>query len=131
MLRNCENCNRVFAHPTRLLCDACYQEEQDDFTAVKEYLRENPKATIGEVAEKTEVDLETIYKFIRQERLDIIPSDIKFHCEICGAEIEGGRVCSKCRAEFRKTKESGEKPAEETVRERSRIRYLDQIRRKR
>ena len=43
MLKNCEVCGRVFAHPTRVLCEDCYNEVQAKYRAVKEYLQKNPE----------------------------------------------------------------------------------------
>ncbi len=127
VLRNCEECNRVFAHPSRRLCEDCYQKEQEQFTAVKEYLQENPGASVAEVAKATEVDLDTIYEFIREGRLHIIPSDVEFQCEICGDTISTGRVCSKCRAEFRKSSYVAPEPENKSQSRSSRVHYLDQI----
>ncbi|HHY15927.1 MAG TPA: hypothetical protein GX521_07620 [Firmicutes bacterium] len=101
MLKNCKECNRVFAHPTRQLCEDCYLRAQQAFEAVKKFLEENPRATVAEVAEATEVDVETIYEYIKQGRLSVVPKDAGLNCQICGTQIEKGRVCAKCRSELR------------------------------
>lgn len=128
MLKNCRECNRVFAHPSRDLCEDCYERLQKEFTAVREYLQKNPGASVAEVAKETEVDLDKIYEFIREGRLNVVPHDVQFHCEVCGEIIATGRVCAKCRSEFRKgsyippePKETGNSSAG------TRIHFLDQI----
>lgn len=129
MLRNCDECNRVFAHPSRRLCEECYQKQQQQFNAVRDYLQENPGASVAEVAKETEVDLDTIYEFIREGRLHIVPHDVEFHCEICGDVISTGRVCAKCRSDFRKSAYTPPEQREERTSGSSstRVHYLDQI----
>lgn len=131
MLKNCEKCNRVFAHPTRSMCEGCFEEELANFVAVKEYLKENPGASVAQVANETEVDVGIIYEYIRQGRLDIIPSDVKFHCEICGAEISFGRICPKCKGDlvkgFRSQPVSEPEPESKPRDRGSKVHYLDQI----
>lgn len=132
MLRNCEKCNRVFAHPTRSLCADCYAQEQQSFALVKDYLGEHPQASVAEVVQETGVDLETIYEFIRTGRLNIIPRDVRLTCEICGDVIQSGRVCAQCRAQFQG--EEGPRVASDSVQKpkgKDKIRYLDQIRKRR
>lgn len=129
MLKNCQECNRVFAHPSRRLCDVCYEKLQQEFNAVRDYLQENPGASVAEVSKETEVDLDTIYEFIREGRLHVVPHDVEFHCEICGDPISTGRVCTKCRTEFRKGSYTPPEPKGDTQsgKSTSRVHYLDQI----
>lgn len=127
MLKNCQECNRVFAHPTRRLCEDCYQKEQESFAAVKDYLQEHPGAPVGEVSRETEVDLETIYEFIREGRLDVVPGDVQLRCEICGDQISSGRVCSKCRTEFRKRPHTSPEHDSKPKSTSTKVHYLDQI----
>jgi flagellar operon protein (TIGR03826 family) len=103
MLRNCEECNRVFSHPSRGLCPECYEKAQKDFDAVRNYLKENPGATVVEVARETEVDVDLIYEYSQEGRLDVVPRDASLQCTICGASITIGRVCARCRNDLRNT----------------------------
>lgn len=131
MLKNCDECNRVFAHPTRFLCSDCYEKAQSSFNAVKEYLKENQGASVAEVAQETQVEVEIIYEYIREGRLDIVPSDVKYHCEICKAEISSGRLCSKCSGDlargFRDKPTQIPEPETKPERKSTRVHYLDQI----
>lgn len=127
MLKNCEECNRVFAHPARRLCQDCFEKAQKDFTAVKEYLQKNPGATVAEVARETEVDLELIYDYVRDGRLSVVPSDVRLSCQICGDEVRSGQVCAKCRYELRKQPQKSDEGKSEKESTRTKIHYLDQI----
>ena len=128
MLRNCEECNRVFSHPTRRLCVDCFEKRQEAFNKVKDYLKEHPNASVAQVSVDTEVELETIYEFIREGRLPIIPRDVDLRCEICDAPISVGRVCSKCRAELQGEKVRPVQQKREQGSTASRVHYLDRIR---
>lgn len=130
MLKNCEACNRVFAHPTRVLCQECHEKAQRAFEVVKDYLQKNPGATVVEVAQATEVDLELIYEYIRQGRLSVVPKDAQLRCAICGNPIDLGKVCRKCREGLKKgsQEELETRPADKPQSRSTRIHYLDQIR---
>jgi flagellar operon protein (TIGR03826 family) len=127
MLKNCEECNRVFAHPTRSLCEECYEKARKSFDAVKKYLQENPGATVAQVSKDTEVDLELIYEYIREGRLDVVPRDARLQCTICGTSIAVGRVCQSCRSELRSTMTSEPSKSPGTSKLDSRIHILDNI----
>jgi predicted amidophosphoribosyltransferase len=131
LLKNCQVCNKVFAHPTRTMCDECYKEVQASFEAVKDYLLKNPGATVAEVAQETEIDVEVIYEFIREGRLSVIPRDAQLSCEICGDPITVGRVCRKCRSELDPSSAAPFQPSSRASSGDSRVRYLDQIKRQR
>ncbi|HKM43384.1 MAG TPA: hypothetical protein VJZ70_05285 [Limnochordia bacterium] len=133
MLKNCEECHRVFSHPSRNLCQECYAIAQKSFDAVRGYLRENPGATVAQVAKETEVSVDLIYEYISEGRLDVVPRDARLHCSICGTEIKIGKVCSKCRDDLRSTITS--EPARPLkpkghVREADRVHILDQIKKR-
>jgi len=131
VLKNCDVCGKVFAHPTRTLCEECYKEAQARFQAVKDYLQRNPGATVAEVAEATETDVDVIYQYIREGRLSIVPRDAGLQCELCGASIQIGRICSRCLGKLEQA--AGKGPVQESRKEAddSKVRYLDQIKRRR
>ena len=68
-LRNCPKCGRVFAYVGRGICPRCLEQEEEDFKLVRTYIRENPGATIIEVSEATEIDEQTILRFLKEGRL--------------------------------------------------------------
>jgi len=125
LLKNCDVCGKVFAHPARSLCEECYRKAQARFQAVKEYLQKNPGATVAEVSEATETDVDVIYEYIREGRLSVIPRDAALKCEICGAVIQKGRICHKCLGELEEIAHRSKDDDD------SRVRYLDQIKRRR
>ena len=59
------------------------------------YLRDNQRASIGEVHEATGVPEKVILKMIKKGR---IVGDIRleYPCETCGKPISEGRVCADC-----------------------------------
>lgn len=132
MLKNCADCGRIFAHPARNLCDECYKKVQETFHKVKEFLQKNPGATVVEVANATEVDVETIYEFIREGRLKVVPRDVSLSCEVCGDPITTGRFCARCRSSLVKGLQGEELPRPTPKLDTdSRVRYLDQLKQRR
>jgi predicted amidophosphoribosyltransferase len=51
-VKYCARCKKLFQYiGGPMLCPSCRDEEEKDFQRVKEFLRENPKATITEISE--------------------------------------------------------------------------------
>ncbi|SES84159.1 flagellar operon protein TIGR03826 [Natronincola peptidivorans] len=102
-LRNCVSCNRTFAYNGSDLCSRCGNTDEDDFKKVKEYLYDNPGASIIEVSEATDVSEKKILRFLRENRIEIKEEDnMLLDCERCGASIRSGRFCDSCAGDLKK-----------------------------
>ncbi|MEJ6950161.1 TIGR03826 family flagellar region protein [Natronospora cellulosivora (SeqCode)] len=102
-LRNCPQCGKLFAYDgTSKVCNVCRSSEENDFEKVRDYLWDNPNATIEEVHTATEVERELIIKFVREGRLVAEGIDFSFmiECERCGLPIPSGRFCNSCQQEL-------------------------------
>jgi len=102
-VRNCKKCGKIYSHlggPP--LCPACRKEEEDDFKRVKEYLYENPGASITQVSTELNISIEKIKRFLREGRLEITNEDgnLLLECEKCGKSIKSGRYCEACEREM-------------------------------
>lgn len=98
-LKNCPHCGKVFAdNSSHKICPTCRQQEEENFMKVKEYLWDNPGATIDEVSQETGVERELIVKFVKEDRLSAegIDFDFSLECERCGISITHGHYCKKC-----------------------------------
>ena len=86
-LRNCSRCGKMFnyvAGPP--ICDACKKALEDDFQKVKQYVQDNPNASLKQIAE---------------DRLMFSKdSPIQLTCESCGAPIQTGRLCQNCKGKM-------------------------------
>lgn len=97
-VRNCKKCSALFNYDGNPLCPKCSKEMEDKFRDVKEYIRENPTSSIAVVAEETEVPIQQIKRWIREERLTFTKeSGVVIQCEKCGASILTGRYCKDCK----------------------------------
>lgn len=103
-VRNCPRCNRIFVPQSgRNICPVCIREEEDKYEIIREYLRDNPGATLIEVVNATGVDEDIIMRFIREGRIEsksMLGDSLK--CERCGAAIESGKLCRNCQMEMAK-----------------------------
>jgi transposase-like protein len=80
------------------MCPACRDEVEKKFQVVKEYIRENPRASIQEISEENGVTTNQIRQWIREERLQFSDdSPVGIECENCGATIRTGRFCDNCK----------------------------------
>lgn len=121
-VRNCSRCNKLFnyvAGPN--ICPNCRKSIDEQFKEVRLFIRKNPKAGIGEVAEANEVDIKQIRQWIREERLSFSEdSAIGIECEACGKTIRTGKYCDACKADlvnnlgsaYRKTEVKEDNPYE-------------------
>lgn len=98
-VRTCKQCKRIFNYLTGpSICPACRDLLEEKFLEVKEYIRDNPKEGINEVAKANEVSVNQIRRWIREERLSFSEdSGIGIDCESCGKMIRSGRLCQSCK----------------------------------
>ncbi|MBQ6407189.1 MAG: class I tRNA ligase family protein [Butyrivibrio sp.] len=99
-LRNCARCGKMFNYiGGQPICENCKKAVEEDFQKVKQYIIDNPAASLKEISEANKVTTKQIQQWIREERL-MFSSDspIQLLCEKCGEKIQTGRFCAKCRA---------------------------------
>lgn len=133
-VRNCRRCKKLFNYiGGTQICPACQASLEDEFQKVKEYLRENPKATMVVISEENGVSVQQIKQWIREERLSFTDdSPVAIECENCGAMIRTGRYCKSCKAimannmnEAIKKPKRVIEPEKKPAREKERMRFLD------
>lgn len=98
-VRNCKRCGKIYNYIGGIpLCHACREADEQDFKRVKEYLYENPGATLSEVSTVLEISVEKIKAYLKEGRLEIIGEDanVVLECENCGKSIKTGRFCDEC-----------------------------------
>lgn len=103
-IRNCPRCGKIFTYIGRPICATCIETEESEFKIVKEYIYDHPGATISEVSHETDVTVEKIMRFLREERLEIKSenNNLLLECERCGRPITSGRFCDNCRGQINK-----------------------------
>lgn len=97
-VRNCKMCGRLFNYSGNPVCPGCSKKLEEKFVVVRDYIRENPSSSITVVSEETEVPMQQIKRWIREERLTFSKdSGVSIQCEKCGAAILTGRYCKECK----------------------------------
>jgi len=102
-VRNCRKCGKIFNYIGGApICPACREEEEKVFQKVKEYLYENPGASLTQVSIDLDVSVELIRRFLKDGRLEITNDDgnLILECENCGRSIKTGRYCFECEKEL-------------------------------
>ncbi len=95
-IKNCPECGRLFADVGNNVCNKCLEKEDSEFAIVRRYVRDNPGASIFEVAEETGISEEKILQFLKDGRLQSAGFVEVSSCEGCGKKIAAGRYCDKC-----------------------------------
>ena len=95
-LRNCSRCGNLFAYTGRNICNKCLNQEEEEYTIVRKYVRDHAGASVIEVSEATGVEEEKILQFIRDGRLKSQGFTGVLACERCGKSINTGRFCVAC-----------------------------------
>lgn len=133
-VKNCRNCGRLYNHigGMYMLCPACMEDLEKKFVQVRDYIRENPKATIPEISTANEISATQIERWIREERLVFTDdSPIGIECESCGTTIKSGRFCKNCKDSMAKglgdlyKKPESPLEARKAERDKARMRFLD------
>jgi flagellar operon protein (TIGR03826 family) len=103
-VRNCIKCGKMFQYISTPVCQDCMKLEQDEFKRVKEYLYDNPGATMTEIANALNISTRKLTRFLREGRIEISGegSNLILGCENCGKAIKSGRFCSECEVELKK-----------------------------
>ena len=94
--KKCTSCGRIF-DGFGLECPECVQENERQFNLVKDYIWENPRASMTELSEETGVPAKLITRFLREGRLELDNADGLIVCERCGAPITSGTLCRNCK----------------------------------
>ncbi|MEE3356977.1 MAG: flagellar protein [Lachnospiraceae bacterium] len=99
-VRNCRSCGRLFNYiGGPQICQACRDKLEVKFQQVKNFIRENPQASIQDICDANEVSVQQLHQWVREERLQFSKdSPIHLECENCGAIIYTGRFCDNCKA---------------------------------
>ena len=99
-VRNCKSCGKLFNYMGGTpLCPECKAALEDKFHQVKEYVHDNPNASMGQVAEDMDVSVKQIKQWVKEERLILSEASLDgVLCEHCGRPITSGRFCDKCKA---------------------------------
>ncbi len=98
-VRTCKGCRKIFNYVSGpMLCPACRQALEEKFQLVKKYIEDHGTATLPQIAEDCEVDVQQIRQWLREERLELASGSAPvLECESCGVPIRSGRFCDKCR----------------------------------
>ena len=69
-VKNCKGCGRLFNYMGGApLCDGCRKKFEQKFQEVKQYLDENPNASVNQVSEDNDVSVKQIKQWIREESI--------------------------------------------------------------
>jgi hypothetical protein len=100
--RQCKRCKKLFHYAGNPLCHACIKLMDTNFNNVRDYIYDNPGATIDEVCTALEVDKADVHRWLAEGRLILSKgSPISLVCEQCGAPILTGKQCEKCLGKLR------------------------------
>ena len=94
-LANCKECGKLYVQNPAGICPDCYRIVEEQEGQVAAYLRDNRRASIGEVHEATGVPEKLILKMIKKGRI-VGDITLEYPCESCGRPILEGRVCAEC-----------------------------------
>lgn len=130
-VRNCRSCGKLFNYLGGTpLCASCMRDLDKKFDVVKNYIYDNPNASIQEVAEENEVTVQQLRQWVREERLAFsADSLVGLECESCGTMIRTGRFCNACKEKLANTLGSAYKTedvkGQKDYRDRAKMRFLD------
>lgn len=117
-VRNCRRCGKLYNYiGGQPICPDCKEKDEVDFKRVKEYLYQNPGATMSEVSTVLDVSMEKIRQYLRDGRLEIVGDEGNFvlECESCGKSIRTGRYCDACSVDLQRNLKSTAKQMDQSI----------------
>lgn len=132
-LRNCARCGKLFLYRGSPYCPECQKLDEEDFAKVKDYLYENPGASVMEVSEATQVSPDKVLRYLKEGRLELTSEQdsILLRCERCGKPIRTGRYCEACIAEISKGLRKGLESRLKSTKDNERLYIEDRIKNRR
>lgn len=130
-VKNCRVCGKLFNYIGGVvMCPKCSKELDDKFSTVKEYIYNNPQASVQQVSEDNDVSVSQIRQWVREERLCFSKdSMVGIECENCGAMIRTGRFCPVCKDKLASSLSNAYKKEEperrRDFRDNPKMRFLD------
>lgn len=130
-VKNCKDCGRLFNYlGGNPLCPECVRKLDDKFAQVKQYIYDNPRASLQQVSEDNEVSVAQLRTWVRQEKLEFTEASlVGLNCEKCGAMIRSGRFCASCKMKIGETLSNAyRQPVQETKKPtntNAKMRFLD------
>jgi flagellar operon protein (TIGR03826 family) len=102
-IRNCRRCGKVYTYLGGApICPECKASDEEDFKRVKDFLYENPGASLSVVSRTLDIGIEKIKRFLKEGRIEIVGdgANLFLECERCGKSIKSGRYCDSCEREL-------------------------------
>ena len=102
--RLCEVCKRQMQYKGlgEFYCEFCDRTEYDEYGTVRNYIESHPGATAMEIERETGIKQKVIRQLLREERIEVTKGSASFlKCERCGADIQSGRYCERCKQEMK------------------------------
>jgi len=99
-LMKCKWCGRPFQSMGLPFCPKCMAELDEQYKPVRDYLYDNPNASIEQVVEDTGVSERVVLYYLKDGRLRMVNASGLLRCEQCGASIDSGRFCEKCQGKL-------------------------------
>jgi predicted amidophosphoribosyltransferase len=94
-IQNCPDCGKVFVRNKFDLCPECLEREAEDEERVVSFLRDKGKSSIKEISAVTGVKEKVVFRMMKRGSF-AGNFQIDYPCELCGREINEGRLCSAC-----------------------------------
>lgn len=106
-LAYCEKCGKLFSSlHGEVLCPTCNAEDRAAKDKIKDYLRDNPRATLKEAAAATGAPADSVKRLSMEVISAKLNSNKKidavYPCANCGTMIKTGTYCPACAAELQK-----------------------------
>ncbi len=96
-VRNCSTCGKIFnSVMDQKRCLVCRQADEEVFREIRNYLYDNPGASIEEVSDTLELERTKVLHFLREGRLETVGANMVLSCEQCGVLITSGHLCDDC-----------------------------------
>jgi hypothetical protein len=66
MITNCSGCGKLQLRTSQMLCQDCLKRHIEDSHRVKEFIRDNPRATVMDLVRQTGFSLKRVNELVKR-----------------------------------------------------------------
>jgi len=93
-IRKCRQCGKAYQFIRSPFCPDCALAVDQQYEQIRDYLEDEPKANINQIARELKISERVILYLLREGRLTLSSNLIT--CERCKKTIDSGRYCADC-----------------------------------
>lgn len=96
-VESCVRCGSLFRKTVKDICSTCVIKAEEEYKALRIYLKRHKVTDLHEVSKATAIELEMIHQLLQEGRVSLSTgSTATYPCKACDSGIQVGGICTDC-----------------------------------